>query len=138
MSDEDEFGPASIYDGDDDSKESLLLPSYYYEEDEHPVSTFLFEHSDWASAEGYIANDGKIHIPHELADAVYQFGVLNERVNRLPFLKDFIVRKETHDLLWHTGTRIGEDRLNRAIALNASMVADDTLEVSKAVWAART
>ena len=137
MSDEDEFGPASIYDGDDDSEDDLwFLPPD--EEDEPPVADFIFHHKDWASAEGYIANDGKIHIPHELADAVYQFGVLNERVNRLPFLKDFIVRKETHDLLWHTGTRIGEDRLNRVIALSASMVADDTLEVSKAVWAART
>ena len=61
MSDEDEFGPASIYDGDDDSEDDLwFLPPD--EEDEPPVADFIFHHKDWASAEGYIARDGKIHI----------------------------------------------------------------------------
>ena len=119
MEDEDELYYArSIYDTDEDDEEIAF---------DH--RTFHFGKTEWSKAQD-------VH-SLALADLTYLFGTLNERINTHPHLKDFIIRKEVNDLLWLTGTRIGEDRLNRVIALNIGMISDDSLEVAKAVWCAK-
>ena len=134
-SDQDRFGPRSLYDPQDSPEEDLWFlpgPDADIEEEALP---HLF--TDRPTRDAATWRDAECTNAVALAQAAQAYGALHDRLRQSPNALNRIALTQVADFSWHLGDRLTEDRIALYLAARISQARDQMPAFERANWAYR-